>query len=77
MARKRDSAKALGQAVRPVAKAILKAGLSIYGAAEQSVAEAGERFMDLVAEAREEMNGAVKPKVRSKKAPSRKRRFED
>lgn len=32
-------AKALGTAVKPVAKVILKAGLSVYDAAEQRVAE--------------------------------------
>ena len=39
MAKKSDIAKVLGPAVRPVAKAILKAGLSVYDTAEQHVAE--------------------------------------
>ena len=71
MAKKGDMAKALGPAVRPVAKAILKAGLSVYDAAEQRVAETREQLMDFVTEVREEMNGGVKRKASRKKTSSR------
>jgi hypothetical protein len=72
MAKKDDIAKTLDPAVRPVAKAILKAGLSVYDAAEERIAEAGEQLRNLVAEVRNEMNGGVKPNT--KKTSSRQRR---
>jgi Protein of unknown function (DUF5132) len=73
MAKKKDFAKALGPAVKPVAKAIVKAGLNLYDAAEERVVEARERLMDLVSEVRKEMNGGVKRKPNSKKASSHRR----
>jgi hypothetical protein len=74
MATKREIAKTLGPAVKPVAKAIVKAGLRVYDAAEERVTEASERLMDLVAEVRKEMNGAVKRKANPKKTTSPRRR---
>jgi hypothetical protein len=70
MAKKRKIVKTLGPAVKPVAKAILKAGLSVYDAAEEHVTGAKERLMDLVAEVRKEMNGAVKRQDSAKKTTS-------
>jgi Protein of unknown function (DUF5132) len=74
MARKREITKALGPAVKPVAKAIVKAGLSLYNAAEKHVVEGRERFMDLISEVRKEMSGGVKRRAKSKKASSHPRR---
>lgn len=74
MAKKSDIVKTLGPAVKPVAKAILKAGLSAYDAAGGHVTEARERLMDLVAEVRKEMNGDVKRHTKSKKRTSSSRR---
>jgi Protein of unknown function (DUF5132) len=71
MAKKSDISKTLGPAVKPLAKAILQAGLSVYDAAEQHVAEARELLMDFVTEVREETNGGVKRKASSKKTFSR------
>jgi hypothetical protein len=76
MARKSYIANKLGPAVRPTAKAILKAGLRVYDAAEQHLAEAGERLMDLIAEAQEEVRGGAKVTGKSKKSSSPKRRPE-
>lgn len=74
MAKKNDIARTLGPAVKPVAKAIVKAGLSLYDVAEEGVAEARERLMDFVSEVRKEMNGGVKRKANSKKASYPRRR---
>ena len=46
---------ALASGLRPLAKALVKGGLTIYDAAKEGVAEAGEQFNDLVAETRAEM----------------------
>jgi hypothetical protein len=67
MPKKKDFAKNLGPDVKPVAKAIVKAGLRLYDAAEEHVVEARERLV------RKEMNGGVKGKPTSKKASSRRR----
>jgi hypothetical protein len=74
MAKRRKIANALGPTVKPVAKAIVKAGLSLYDVAEERVVEARERLMDLISEVRNEMNGGVKRKINSKKVSSRPRR---
>ena len=73
MSKKREFAKNLGPAVKPVAKAIVKAGLSLYDAAEEQVVEARERLRNFVSEVRKEMNGGVKRKANSKKASSHRR----
>lgn len=46
---------ALAAGLRPLAKALVKGGLSLYDAAKEGVAEAGEQLNDLVAETRAEM----------------------
>lgn len=46
---------ALGSGLRPLAKALVKGGLTIYDAAKEGVAEAGEQLSDLIAETRSEM----------------------
>src|SRR5262249_23996716 len=70
MAKKSDIAKTLGHAVKSVAKAIVKAGLSLYDAAEAHMVEAREGLIDLVSEVSKEMNGGLKRKVKSKKNSS-------
>jgi hypothetical protein len=46
---------ALASGLRPLAKAVIKGGVLVYDAAKEAVAEAGEQFNDLVAEARTEL----------------------
>jgi hypothetical protein len=46
---------ALAAGLRPFAKALVKGGLTLYDAAREGVAEAGEQLNDLVAETRAEM----------------------
>jgi hypothetical protein len=46
---------ALAAGLRPLAKALVKGGLTLYDAAKEGVAEAGEQLNDLVAETRAEM----------------------
>jgi hypothetical protein len=74
MGKKKEFPKNLGPTVKPVAKAIVKAGLSLYDAAEEHVVEARERLMELISEVRKEMNGGVKRKANSKKSSSHPRR---
>ena len=74
MAKRPHSRTTLSPAVKPMAKAILKAGLSLYDAAEEHVAEAREQLTDLIAEVRGEMNGGMKRKVVSKKTSSARQR---
>jgi len=45
----------LASGLRPLAKALVKGGLTLYDAARAGVAEAGEQLNDLVAETRAEM----------------------
>ena len=45
----------LASGLRPLAKALVKGGLTLYDAAREGVAEAGEQLNDLVAETRAEM----------------------
>lgn len=50
---------AVASGLRPLAKALVRGGLTLYDAAKEGVAEAGEQLNDLVAETRAEMaNGA-------------------
>jgi hypothetical protein len=50
---------AVASGLRPLAKALVRGGLTLYDAAREGVAEAGEQLSDLVAETRAEMaNGA-------------------
>ena len=45
----------LASGLRPLAKALVKGGLTLYDAAKEGVAEAGEQLNDLIAETRAEM----------------------
>ena len=74
MAKKPHSRTTLGPAVKPMAKAILKAGLNLYDAAEEHVAEAREQLRGLIAEVRGEMDGGMKRKVVPKKTSSSQQR---
>lgn len=70
---------ALASGLRPLAKALVKGGITLYDAAKEGVAEAGEQLNDIVAETRAEMgqsatrstNGGDEDYV---EAPSRSRR---
>ncbi|WP_447983491.1 DUF5132 domain-containing protein [Nitrospira sp. Nam74] len=46
---------ALGSALRPLAKVLVKNGITVYDSAKELIAEAGEELNDMVAEARAEM----------------------
>jgi Protein of unknown function (DUF5132) len=46
---------ALATGLRPLAKALVKGGVTLYDSVKETVAEAGEQFNDLVAEVRSEM----------------------
>lgn len=50
----------LASAVKPLAKAIVKAGLLTYRSAEEHVAEATEEFHDLLAEVEAEIKESAK-----------------
>src|SRR5262245_25288502 len=45
----------LASGLRPLAKALVRGGLTLYDAAKEGVSEAGEQLNDLVAETRAEM----------------------
>lgn len=45
----------LATGLRPLAKSLVKGGVTLYDAAKEGIAEAGEQFNDLVAESRAEM----------------------
>ncbi len=51
---------ALASGLRPLAKALVKGGLTLFDAAKEGVAEAGEQLNDLVAETRAEMAQSAK-----------------
>src|SRR5262245_59925898 len=51
---------ALASGLRPLAKVLVKGGLTLYDAAREGVAEAGEQLNDLVAETRAEMSQDAK-----------------
>lgn len=46
---------AVASGLRPLAKAVVRGGLTLYDAAREGLAEAGEQLNDLVAETRAEM----------------------
>ncbi len=50
----------LASGLRPLAKALVKGGVTLYDAAKEGVAEAGEQLNDLIAESRAEMAAAGK-----------------
>ena len=45
----------IGSVFRPIAKELIKGGIVVAGAVSEFVAEAGEQFKDLLAEAKAEM----------------------
>jgi len=50
---------ALAAGMRPLAKAVIKGGITIYDRGAEMVAEAGEQLSDLVAEVRSELNATA------------------
>ena len=54
---------ALKSGVRPLAKSLVKGGVTFYDAAIEGIAEAGEQLNDLVAESRAEMGNGNKSDV--------------
>jgi hypothetical protein len=50
----------LASGLRPLSKAVIKGGVVVYDAVKEALAEAGEQFNDLVAEARTELAEAAK-----------------
>ena len=69
MARDKDARSSLAADLRPVAKALIKEALRVYDSAKVSLNKAGERFEDLVSEARSEMkaNTSTRPSKKRKK----------
>jgi hypothetical protein len=55
MARAKKRSNDVVAELRPIAKAFIKEALRVYDTAKDALAEAGEQFEDLVAEARAEM----------------------
>jgi len=49
----------LAKAVRPVAKELIKGGIYLSDKAKEYIAESGEEFADLVAEAKAEMEAGA------------------
>lgn len=49
---------AVGAAIRPLAKSVIKGGVFLYDTVKESVAEAGEQVNDMVAEVRAETEQA-------------------
>ena len=72
---------AVASGLRPLAKALVKGGLTVYDALKEGVAEAGEQLNDLVAETRAEMavdgrhsaNGSEEEYVETPGRPRRRR----
>lgn len=50
----------LASGLRPLAKTLVKGGVTLYDAAKEGIAEAGEQLNDLVAESRAEMTNGAK-----------------
>lgn len=46
---------AIGAAIRPLAKSVIKGGVLLYDTVKESIAEAGEQVNDMVAEVRAEV----------------------
>lgn len=66
--RKKKQPTAIAAELRPMAKALIKEALRMYDTTKEALSEAGERFEDLVNEARGEMKKSSGPK------PSKKRK---
>jgi len=65
---------AVGEALRPLAKGVIKGGVLLYDTAKEAIAEAGEQVNDMVAEVRSEIEEESEDKeaTPSRKARSRK-----
>lgn len=65
---------AVGEALRPLAKSLIKGGVMLYDTAKEAIAEAGEQVNDMVEEARAEVEEESEDKeaTPSRKARSRK-----
>ena len=50
---------ALATGMRPLAKAVIKGGITVYDKGAEMFAEAGEQLSDLVAEVRAELNAST------------------
>ncbi|MCA9497680.1 MAG: DUF5132 domain-containing protein [Nitrospirales bacterium] len=63
-------ASGIGSVLRPLAKEIIKGGIVAYTAVSEMVAETGEQFNDIVAEAKAEIghNGKKMPRAKSQRA---------
>ncbi|HEU4682942.1 MAG TPA: DUF5132 domain-containing protein [Nitrospira sp.] len=60
----------LASGLRPLAKSLVKGGVTLYDAVKEGVAEAGEQLSDLVAESRAEMAEDMRDEPRVRKAES-------
>lgn len=65
---------AVGEALRPLAKSLIKGGVMLYDTAKEAIAEAGEQVNDMVEEVRAEVEEESEDKeaTPSRKARSRK-----
>ena len=63
-------ASGIGSVLRPLAKEIIKGGIVAYTAVSEMVAETGEQFNDIVAEAKAEIGnkGKKMPRAKSQRA---------
>ena len=66
MARAKQRGNEIAAGLRPIAKALIKEALRLYDAAKETLDAAGEKFEDVVAEARAEMKQG-KPSKSGKK----------
>lgn len=55
----------IGSVIRPLAKEVMKGGIVAYTAVSEMVAETGESFSDIVAEAKSEISQTAEAKTSS------------
>ena len=65
---------AVGAAIRPLAKSVIKGGVLLYDTVKESIAEAGEQVNDMVAEVRAEVDEEVAEAEETSEAPRRRSR---
>lgn len=65
---------ALASGIRPLAKGIIKGGVTVFDAAKEAFAEAEEQISDLMAEARHEMEQTHKTATTAAAATGRKKK---
>ena len=65
---------AVGAAIRPLAKSVIKGGVLLYDTVKESIAEAGEQVNDMVAEVRAEVDEEVAEAKETSEAPRRRSR---